>query len=104
MSKQSKLLTLLNLILVGFLPIVSFVTKFAYVALYFIGIDYNLYELYLPPYFLLLVSDILSYTLTFWQNNILTYNLLVLSLLCFIKTIYIIIKYDTTRKLLKCNR
>lgn len=125
---RSKLLTLLNLLLVGLFPMVSFVYVLVKTITYF----FDVYAPFLSPspFFLmfcilqshllkyckyhrgmmygLLFADLSYYIMSFCQS-ILTYNILVLScifvsLLCFIKTIQIIITYYTTRNLFKSDR
>lgn len=127
---RNKLLTLLNLFLVGLLPMLIFINTIAKLICYFVDIELFLLSFSPSPFFLafcilqshilkyckyhrgmmygLLFADLSYYIMPFCQS-ILNYNILVLScifvsLLCFIKTIQIIITYDATRKLFKSNR
>lgn len=132
MSKQkstpNKLIALLNLVLVGLFPMISFIYIFINLILYFfdktifIGfmsmspfvLAYAIIQSHINRYchyhrgmmYFVLIADI-AYYLPF--PNILTYNLailsfLFLSLLCFIKTIQIMISYEGKRKLHKGHR
>lgn len=127
-SSLSKLLALLNLVLVGLLPLIIFVYTMIKLACYFIDVEFSLNLFSSSTLFLafcilqshinrychyhrgmmyfVLIADI-AYYLPF--PNILTYNLailsfLFLSLLCFIKTIQIMISYEGKRKLHKGHR
>lgn len=136
MSKQSKIVSLLNLVIVGLLPILLCIYSVFKAVSQLIGIDFYIDWMSSSHLFLIfciiqshllryckyhrgmmygvLIADLVYYIIPlfielFGEYGILTYNIIVLScllvsLLCLFKTIYLLVKYDTTRKLLKCNR